>query len=302
MRACKCPNCGANLSFDDSSRDYAFCEYCGAKIDLMDKRTYHTEHIIDEAKIKNAENVSRIVNIFAAPVEEKQRQKEFERQQQAEAARREYERQKRKDEEARENREAMEDGCAAVMGGCLVKCAKHPIIALVIAIAMLGSCMGSESSSSSSSTSSKSQSTSISVSSESEELEMYSDKYIATTKYSYDIAYTRISEDGTNTRYYYLIDYTNHVVTFVTSKSNTAMIGGFQSGDLSTGITITWQLPVTEQMRTPLSRKLQYTNSSNDKELLSIEEDGESFSFVKASLEAAEKALYQSEKIYDYSS
>ena len=166
MRACKCPNCGANLSFDDTSRDYAFCEYCGAKIDLMDKRTYHTEHIIDEAKIKNAENISRIVNIFAAPVEEKQRQKEFERQQQAEAARREYERQKRKDEEARENREAMEDGCAAAMSGCLVKCAKHPIIALVIAIAMLGSCMGSDSSSSSSSssTSSKSQSTTISAS------------------------------------------------------------------------------------------------------------------------------------------
>jgi DNA-directed RNA polymerase subunit RPC12/RpoP len=300
MRACKCPNCGANLSFDDTSRDYAFCEYCGAKIDLMDKRTYHTEHIIDEAKIKNAENISRIVNIFAAPVEEKQRQKEFERQQQAEAARREYERQKRKDEEARENREAMEDGCAAAMSGCLVKCAKHPIIALVIAIAMLGSCMGSDSSSSSS-TSSKSQSTTISASSESE-LEMYSDKYIATTKYSYDIAYTRISEDGTNTRYYYLVDHSNHVVAFVTSKNNTAMIGSFQSGDLSTGISITWQLPVTDQMRTPFSRKLQYTNPENDKELLSIEEDGESNPFVKASLDAAEKALYQSDKIYDYSS
>ena len=94
MRACKCPNCGANLKVTDDDREFMYCEYCGARIDLADRRTVHTEHIIDDAKIKNAENVSRIVNIFAAPVEERQRQKEFERQRQAEAERREYERQK----------------------------------------------------------------------------------------------------------------------------------------------------------------------------------------------------------------
>ena len=97
MRACKCPNCGANLKVTDDDREFMYCEYCGARIDLADRRTVHTEHIIDDAKIKNAENVSRIVNIFAAPVEERQRQKEFERQRQAEAERREYERQKQKE-------------------------------------------------------------------------------------------------------------------------------------------------------------------------------------------------------------
>lgn len=96
MRACKCPNCGANLNFDETPNNYVFCQYCGTKIDLLDQRTMHTEHIIDDAKIKeseakmkNAESMSRIVNIFAAPVEEKQRQAEFERQRQLEAERRE---------------------------------------------------------------------------------------------------------------------------------------------------------------------------------------------------------------------
>ena len=120
MRACKCPNCGANLKVTDDDREFMYCEYCGARIDLADRRTVHTEHIIDDAKIKNAENVSRIVNIFAAPVEERQRQKEFERQRQAEAERREYERQKQKEADRRANAEAIEDGCAAVAGGCLV--------------------------------------------------------------------------------------------------------------------------------------------------------------------------------------
>lgn len=35
MRACKCPGCGAELNIDDNNRDFAFCQYCGAKSCLM---------------------------------------------------------------------------------------------------------------------------------------------------------------------------------------------------------------------------------------------------------------------------
>lgn len=76
MRACKCPNCGANLNFDEAPNNYVYCQYCGTKIDLLDQRTMHTEHIIDdaklkdaEAKMKNAETFSRVADIFASPFE-----------------------------------------------------------------------------------------------------------------------------------------------------------------------------------------------------------------------------------------
>ena len=55
MRACKCPNCGAQLKVIDDDREFMFCEYCGTRVDLADYRTVHTEHIIDEAKVKDAE-------------------------------------------------------------------------------------------------------------------------------------------------------------------------------------------------------------------------------------------------------
>lgn len=304
MRACKCPNCGANLKADDD-REFMFCEFCGARIDLVDRRTVHTEHIIDEAKIKdaeakikNAENVSRIVNIFAAPVEEKQRQAEFERQRQLEAERQEYERKKRKEAEQKENREAMEDGCAAAMGGCLVQCVKHPLIACVILFLILASCMGSASSSSSSKASPSSR---ISNSIASNTSEWSSDSCLATKEYDYDIAYTRISADDSNIRYYYLISYSDNVVTFVSSKTNTAIIASILSGDLSSGLKIRWCVHTSATTYEPLDRTLQYANSSSDAEILSTDDDG-SFPFVKASVSAAEKALYQSDKIYDYSS
>lgn len=57
MRTLKCPNCGADLTIDEQGREYAFCQYCGGKVDLYDKRTYtyHTEHTIDDARILEAE-------------------------------------------------------------------------------------------------------------------------------------------------------------------------------------------------------------------------------------------------------
>lgn len=303
MRACKCPNCGANLKVADDDREFMFCEFCGARIDLVDRRTVHTEHIIDdakikdaEAKIKNAENVSRIVNIFAAPVEEKQRQKEFERQRQLEADRREYEREKRKEAERREDREAMEDGCAAAMGGCLVKCVKHPIIACIIIFLLLGSCMGSSSSSSSSSSQVSSSSVASSISTWS------SDSCLATKEYSYDATYTRISAKDASVRYYYLIGYRDNVVTLFNSETNTALIASITSGDLSSGMDVTWFDHTSATSYESLNRTLKYSDANSDTEILSIEEDGERFAFVKASLSAAEDALYRADKIYDYSS
>ncbi|MBR3768583.1 MAG: hypothetical protein IKL10_10165 [Clostridia bacterium] len=58
MRSCYCPNCGATLKFEDSNRDFGFCQYCGAKIMLDDYRSTH--RIVDEAKIKESETKERI--------------------------------------------------------------------------------------------------------------------------------------------------------------------------------------------------------------------------------------------------
>ena len=53
MRVCACPSCGAELSILNTNREFAFCEYCGAKIMLDDLRI--TEKIIDVAQLKRIE-------------------------------------------------------------------------------------------------------------------------------------------------------------------------------------------------------------------------------------------------------
>ena len=238
MRACKCPNCGANLKADDD-REFMFCEYCGARIDLVDCRTVHTEHIIDEAKIKdaeakikNAENVSRIVNIFAAPVEEKQRQAEFERQRQLEADRREYEREKRKEAERRENREAMENGCAAAMGGCLIKCVKHPIITCIIVFLLLGSCMDS-----SSSTNSEKSSSSISPSStESSTTETADPNFRIITRFDYNYCFV-YTDNGKNS-HYWLFDFDKDIACIINTYTKEAAIYDLPSHNFGSGVNI----------------------------------------------------------------
>lgn len=69
MRTCKCPNCNANITIDDTNRDFAFCQYCGAKIMLDDYRS--TQRIVDEAKIKQAE-YDREVRLKELEIQEKQ--------------------------------------------------------------------------------------------------------------------------------------------------------------------------------------------------------------------------------------
>lgn len=128
MRACKCPNCGSNLNFDDDKREYIFCQYCGAKIDLMDQRTVHTEHIVDDAKIKNAESIHRIVNIFASPFEDYRKKKQEKEAQEAREAK-----------EAAEAAEAFETACIVGLAWCInfIKHHKEESIAALVAIALL---------------------------------------------------------------------------------------------------------------------------------------------------------------------
>ena len=53
MRKLECPGCGANLELKEDNRDFAFCEYCGAKITFDDFRSTH--HYVDEARLVEAE-------------------------------------------------------------------------------------------------------------------------------------------------------------------------------------------------------------------------------------------------------
>lgn len=72
MRTYKCPNCNAQLSFDDS-REFAFCQYCGAKIMLDDYRA--TYRVVDEARIHETET-NRVIRLKELEIEEKKRERE----------------------------------------------------------------------------------------------------------------------------------------------------------------------------------------------------------------------------------
>lgn len=64
----KCPDCGAELSIDNS-REFAFCSYCGAKV-MVHNDNEHIYRNIDEARIKEAET-DRIVKLRQLDMEEK---------------------------------------------------------------------------------------------------------------------------------------------------------------------------------------------------------------------------------------
>ena len=72
MKEFRCPNCGANLSFE-GNRDFGFCQYCGTKILLDDYRSTH--RIVDEARIKEAE-VEQIVRLKELEIQMKEIEKE----------------------------------------------------------------------------------------------------------------------------------------------------------------------------------------------------------------------------------
>lgn len=60
MRTIKCKECGATITIKENDRLFAFCEYCGNKIDLSDFRTVH--QIFDEAEIKKVEYENKLSN------------------------------------------------------------------------------------------------------------------------------------------------------------------------------------------------------------------------------------------------
>ena len=71
MKTFNCPNCGAQISLDDS-RDFGFCQYCGTKIMLDDYRSTH--RVVDEARIKETET-DRIIRLKELEIEEKERER-----------------------------------------------------------------------------------------------------------------------------------------------------------------------------------------------------------------------------------
>lgn len=112
MLHCTCPNCGKALEIKDPSRESMFCEYCGAKIQIRvninatysysehKETSTHTEHIVDDAKIKNAENINRIIGVFASPFEAYHAKKEKERREAEAEAERQREAQRKAEEES----------------------------------------------------------------------------------------------------------------------------------------------------------------------------------------------------------
>lgn len=69
----KCPNCGADLSIEDS-REFAFCSFCGRKI-LLHNENEHIYRNIDEARIREAEN-ERILRLKELELEEREKRRE----------------------------------------------------------------------------------------------------------------------------------------------------------------------------------------------------------------------------------
>lgn len=118
MATVTCPECGKQLIVADPSRQFMFCEYCGTKINLNVNvnvnlnysKSEHTERIVDEAKIKSADNVNRVINVFAAPFEEHQKAKERARIEEEEEDRQEAEEAKRAAEAKRERKEKIMKG------------------------------------------------------------------------------------------------------------------------------------------------------------------------------------------------
>lgn len=104
-----CPKCGKSLTVNSDDGDMIFCEYCGTKVNINVNfnfnynysKSEHTERIIDDAKIKAAENVNRVIGVFASPFEERRKAKEEQKRKEEEEARKREEAQREAQERAR---------------------------------------------------------------------------------------------------------------------------------------------------------------------------------------------------------
>lgn len=108
MWSAKCPKCGAKILLEDANAKVVQCASCGAQVRVNINVNYnyskseHTEHIVDDAKIKQAQNVDRVINLFASPIEERRAKKKAEEeriQREAEEAERIRKEQEAKDAE-----------------------------------------------------------------------------------------------------------------------------------------------------------------------------------------------------------
>ena len=84
MWSAKCPKCGAKILLEDANAKVVQCASCGAQVSVNINvnhnysKSEHTEHIVDDAKIKQAQNVDRVINLFASPIEERRAKKKAE--------------------------------------------------------------------------------------------------------------------------------------------------------------------------------------------------------------------------------
>ncbi len=150
-----CPACGAQLLAENQNQ--VICPCCGAKVKIKINVNYnyskseHIERIVDEAKSKNADNLSRVINIFATPVEEyraaKDHQRRMEEQQQRmieenlrEAQRQSYENAQRRVERARARNEELSRKWNACEKKILKYCRTHQketLIGIAICVVLL---------------------------------------------------------------------------------------------------------------------------------------------------------------------
>lgn len=150
-----CPACGAQLLAENQNQ--VICPCCGAKVKININVNYnyskseHIERIVDEAKSKNADNLSRVINIFATPVEEyraaKDHQRRMEEQQQRmieenlrEAQRQSYENAQRRAERARARNEELSRKWNACEKKILKYCRTHQketLIGIAICVVLL---------------------------------------------------------------------------------------------------------------------------------------------------------------------
>ena len=161
MWSAKCPKCGAKILLEDANAKVVQCASCGAQVRVNINVNYnyskseHTEHIVDDAKIKQAQNVDRVINLFASPIEERRAKKKAEEervQREAEEAERIRKEQEAKDAEeqrayekwasAQHEKHARQAGRAIVKAINYYRANERKILISVILIVALLACRG----------------------------------------------------------------------------------------------------------------------------------------------------------------
>lgn len=161
MWSAKCPKCGAKILLEDANAKVVQCASCGAQVSVNINVNYnyskseHTEHIVDDAKIKQAQNVDRVINLFASPIEERRAKKKAEEeriQREAEEAERIRKEQEAKDAEeqrvyeewasAQHEKQARQAGRAIAKAINYYRANERKILISVVLIVALLACRG----------------------------------------------------------------------------------------------------------------------------------------------------------------